>query len=316
MLWSSFAQASTFMPPQATKVAESVDNLYIFLLVISLIASVLVIAAMIYFVFKYRRKTDNDKTAYITHNVTAEFLWSFIPLVLFMVCFAWGWKVYHEIRTAPEDSYEIYVRGYKWGWDFEYSNGLVSPAELYVPVGKPVKLLMTSSDVIHSFFIPSFRIKQDVVPGRYSSLWFEVEKPGVYQVFCTEYCGTSHSGMLAKVHAVSEEEFDAFLSGKALEALSPVELGAKLYKTRNCNTCHSIDGSKIIGPTFMNSFGMQREFTDGSTAVVDENYLRESILNAQKKIVKGYPPSMPPYQGVLSDEDVKALIAYIKSLKE
>ncbi len=315
MFWS-VAEASTFMPPQATKIAESYDNLYLFLLIISAVASALVIFGMLYFVFKYRRKSENDKTAYITHNNTAEFLWSFIPFVLFMVCFAWGWKVYHEMRDIPDNAYEIYVKGYKWGWDFEYNSGRTASGEIYVPANRPVKLLMTSKDVIHSFYIPSFRVKQDAVPGKYSSLWFEVKEPGTYQVFCTEYCGMSHSGMLAKLIALPQNEFDAWLKGKELKELTPIEKGQKLYITRSCNTCHSVDGNNAMnGPTFKGLVGKKREFTDGSSVVADENYIRESILNAQLKIVKGRQPVMPPYQGVISEDEVRYLIEYIKSVQ-
>jgi cytochrome c oxidase subunit II len=315
LILTSFAHASSFMPPQASTMASSVDRLYAFLLIISAIASVLVIAGMLYFVFKYKRKSDNDKTAYITHNHLAEFLWSFIPLVLFMVAFVWGWKVYHDLRFAPENSYEIFVRGQKWFWEFEYKNGHKSSAELYVPVGRPVKLLMTSSDVIHSFFIPSFRVKQDVVPGMYSTLWFEVKEPGEYQVFCTEYCGLQHSSMMAKVIALPQKDFEAWVSGKAVSDLTPAQLGEKLYVNRNCNSCHSTNGSPVIGPTFKGAFGATRQFDDGSSGTVDENYLRESILNSQTKIVKGYTKVMPVYQGVLEDNEVNALIEFIKSLK-
>jgi cytochrome c oxidase subunit 2 len=165
LILTSFAHASTFMPPQGSTLAPAVDRLYAFLLIISVIASILVIAGMLYFVFKYKRKSETETGAYITHNHLAEFLWSFIPLVLFIVAFVWGWKVYHDLRFAPENSYEIFVRAQKWSWEFEYQNGHKSPSELYVPVGRPVKLLMTSADVIHSFFVPSFRVKQDVFAG-------------------------------------------------------------------------------------------------------------------------------------------------------
>ena len=315
LLLTSLGHASTFMPPQASTIAPAVDRLYAFLLIISVLASILVIAGMLYFIFKYRRKSETEKSAYITHNHLAEFLWSFIPLVLFIVAFVWGWKVYHDLRFAPENAYEIFVRGQQWSWEFEYQNGHKSPAELYVPVGRPVKLLMTSSDVIHSFFIPSFRVKQDVLPGRYSSIWFEVKEPGEYQIFCTEYCGLQHSSMLAKVVAVPQKDFDMWVSGKAVSNLSPEEQGHKTYIARNCNSCHSIDGSAVVGPTFKGNFGLTRQFEDGGSAVVDENYLRESILDSQKHIVKGYTKVMPTYEGVLEDKEVEALIAFIKSLK-
>ena len=315
MFFASIAQAGSFMPPQGSTVAGSVDNLYLFLVIISVIASLLVIGGMLYFVFKYRRMSDNDKTAYITHNHLAEFLWSFIPLVLFLVCFVWGWAVYHDLRTAPEDAYEVFVKAKKWEWSFDYKNGMSSPGELVVPVNTPIKLLMKSEDVIHSFFVPSFRIKQDVLPGRYTSLWFEATKTGTFQVFCTEYCGLNHSGMLATVKVIEKDVFNAWLAGKEIEKLSPAQVGQKLYTTRNCNGCHSVDGSDNAGPTWKGLYGANRSFADGTSAVADDNYIRESILNPNAKIVKGRAPAMPSYAGQLSDDEILGLIEYIKTLK-
>lgn len=317
MLWIQSAHAgSSSMPPQASTMAPSVDYLYWFLIIISAIASILVIGGMMWFLFKYRRQSENDKTAYITHNHMAEFLWSFIPLVLFMVCFVWGWVVFNGLRTPPKDAYEIYVKAKKWSWDFEYTNGFNSPGELVVPVGKPIKLLMTSEDVLHSFYVPSFRIKQDVVPGRYTTTWFEATKTGYFQIFCTEFCGLNHSGMLAKVKVVEPEVFQAFLEGKVIEELTPVQLGEKIYKTRNCNGCHSLDGSRVVGPSFKGLFGSNREFADGSSTEANEDYIRQSIMNPNSQIVKGFAPNqMPSFEGMLSDEEVRGVIEFIKAQK-
>lgn len=316
MFWTSVAHAgSSFMPPQGSTMASNVDSLYWFLIIISVIASLLVICGMMWFIFKYRRKSENDKTAYITHNHLAEFLWSFIPLVLFMVAFVWGWKVFVDLRKPPEGAYEVYVKAYKWAWEFEYNNGKQSPGELVVPAGRPIRLVMTSKDVLHSFFVPSFRIKQDVVPGMYTQTWFEAPEEGEFQIFCTEFCGLNHSGMLAKVKVVSQEKFDAWLQGKAIEKLTPLQLGEKLYVTRNCNGCHSTDGSIKVGPSFKGLFGKERTFADGSTTVADENYIRNSLLNPNSQVVKGFTPQMPTYAGQVSDEDIMALIEFIKSKK-
>ena len=317
MLWISKAYAgSSSMPPQASTMAAEVDYLYWFLVIISTIASVLVIGGMFWFLYRYKRKSENDKTAYITHNYMAEFLWSFIPLVLFLVSFVWGWKVFHDLRNAPENSYEVFVKGYKWAWEFEYKNGLSSPGELVVPVGKPIKLLMTSKDVLHSFYVPSFRIKQDVVPGRYTSTWFEATKTGRFQIFCTEFCGLNHSGMLASVKVVTQEEFDAFLDGKVLEELTPAQLGQKIYNTRNCNGCHSLDGTVLVGPSFKGLYGKTREMADGSSVTADENYIMESIKNPNLKIVKGFNPNqMPAFEGLLSEEEIMGVIEFIKDQK-
>src|SRR5665213_3666007 len=226
---SSFSTPSHFMPPQATEIAQGVDKLYGFLLVTSFISCVLVIGGLIYFAMKYRRTSENQKTPYISHNTTLEFLWSFIPFVLFMVVFVWGWIVYSRMRTMPEDALEIAVQGQKWNWSFTYKNGRTSSAEFYVPVGQDVRLVMGSTDVIHSFYVPAFRTKQDVVPGRYSNIWFKAEHEGDYQVFCAEYCGDGHSAMMAKVHVVSREKFEDWLSNDPYKGLAPVEVGRKVY---------------------------------------------------------------------------------------
>ncbi|MFK8137914.1 MAG: cytochrome c oxidase subunit II [Bdellovibrionales bacterium] len=304
------------MPPQGSTLAGDVDALYWFLIVISVIASLLVIVGMFWFLYSYKRKSESEKTAYITHNYLAEFLWSFIPLVLFIVSFAWGWKVFHDLRTAPDGAYEVFVKAKKWGWDFEYKNGMQSPGELVVPVGVPIKLLMRSQDVLHSFYVPSFRIKQDLIPGRYTTAWFEATREGNFRIFCTEYCGLNHSGMIATVKVVSQKNFDAWMDGKVIEKLTPVQIGAKAYKTRNCNGCHSVDGSVLVGPSFKGLFGATRNFNNAGSAAADENYIRESILNPGAKVVEGYQDGqMPAYAGIITDEEIQGLIEFIKAQK-
>lgn len=302
------------LPPAVSTFAADWDNAYQFLIWASLVSGIIMLGGMIYFAIKYNRKTDSDKTAYISHNQFLEFLWSFIPLVLFMGIFVWGWVIYHDQRTPPHDAMEVSVTGVQWRWDFEYKNGKKSTNEFYVPVGIPVKLLMTSSDVIHSFYVPSFRVKQDVLPGSYTQLWFQAKEAGVFQVFCTEFCGTSHSAMLAKVHVVSQPEFEKWVGGDPDANLPPAERGKKLYTLKGCNACHSLDGSKVVGPTFKGIFGSTEE-TDKGAVKVDENYIAESILNPQIKVVKGYPPSMPSFQGVVNEAEMNALIQFIKTVK-
>jgi cytochrome c oxidase subunit 2 len=310
---TNFAQASTFMPPQATEIAKDVDNLYSFLLIASAISCFILIGGMIYFAIKYKRKTNTDKTAYIEHNTFLEFLWSFIPLVIFLFVFAWGWKVYHDMRTMPKDAVEIHVIGRQWAWDFQYKSGKTTTNEFLVPINTPVKLIMTSKDVIHSFYIPSMRIKQDVVPGKYTALWFNSEKLGDMHVFCTEYCGTAHSGMLAKMKVVTKEEYEKFLQEND-EGLTLAQRGEKLYN-QNCKVCHSVDGSRLVGPSWKGIWGATHEMESGEKVLVDENYLKESILNPNAKIVKGYPPGMNSFQGQLSEEKINYIIEYIKTLK-
>lgn len=303
------------LPPAISTYAANWDLAYEFLIWASLISGIIMLGGMVYFILKYGRKTDGDKTAYISHNAILEFLWSFIPFVLFMGIFVWGWMIYFEQRTMPADAMEVSVTGVQWRWDFEYKNGKKATNELYVPVGVPVKLLMTSVDVIHSFYVPSFRMKQDVVPGMYSHVWFQAKETGVYQVFCTEFCGTSHSAMLAKVHVVDQAEFDKWVGGDPDAALPPAERGKKLYTLKGCNACHSLDGAKVVGPTFKGIWGREEELVDGSKVKVDENYVMESITNPQAKLVKGFPPSMPTFQGVVNENETKAIIEFLKTVK-
>lgn len=318
-IFNTTAHAQSFMPTQGTEIAKHVDNLYGFLLVASLISCIILIGGMIYFALKYKRKSNNDKTAYITHDTRLEILWSVIPLIIFLVVFAWGWVIYHDMRSMPKDALEIHVNGKQWAWVSEYKNGVKSN-EVVVPVGRDVRLILTADDVIHSFYVPSFRIKQDAVPGRYTDVWFRAEKMGDFHVFCTEFCGTSHSGMITKLRVVSQQDFDKWLTAESEVSTLPLaERGAKLFQTRACASCHNVDNPAAkVGPTMFKLFGVaDHEMMDGSKVTADENYIRESILNSQAKIVKGFGPrsAMPAFQGQLSEVEVNALIEYIKGLK-
>ncbi len=316
-MFSSTAQAAprSLMPVQGSTVAGYVDSLYIFLLIASFIACVLVIGGFIYFAIRYRRRGENDKTAYITHNNTLEFAWSFIPFVIFMVAFGWGWWVYDKMRSFPENALEVHVTGYMWAWDFMYKNGKRTTNEFTVPVNTPVKLIMTSRDVIHSFFVPAFRVKQDVVPGRYSALWFEATKKGRFQVFCTEYCGTGHSAMLATVNVVDLEEYEDWLQVDPYRGLSLAQIGQQIFEGR-CLVCHSPGQDRKVGPGLGGLFGSQVELDDGTRVLGDENYIRESILYPNEKITAGYPAGvMPTFLGQLDETEVLGLIEYIKSLE-
>lgn len=316
MNWINVARAESFMPTVATEIAQEVNNLYGFLVVASLISCLIIIAGMIFFTFKYKRKTDHDKTAYITHNTFLEFLWSFIPLVIFLAVFGWGWYIYHQMRKMPEGALEIHVIAKQWAWAAEYKNGVKS-VEIVVPVNKPVKLIMTSEDVIHSFYVPSFRIKQDVVPGRYTTLWFTATKLGDFHVFCTEYCGTSHSGMLTKLKVVTQAEYDKWLVEESeVGSLPLAQRGAKLFQIKACASCHNVDNPAAkVGPSLYKVFGHDVELTDGAKVNADENYIRESIVNSKAKIVKGFQPVMPSFQGQLNETELNALLEYIKGLK-
>lgn len=313
---SAASTGSHFMPPAATEIASGVDHLYGFLLLASFISSVLVIGGLIYFSIKYRRQGEAEKTPYISHNSALEFLWSFIPFVIFMVVFVWGWMVFHQLRTFPKNGLEVAVTAQKWNWTFTYKNGRNSQSLLTVPVGQDVKLVMTSKDVLHSFYVPAFRNKQDVVPGRYTAYWFRAEKEGTYQVFCAEYCGDNHSGMLAKVNVVPQEKFDEWLTTEPYKGMAPAEVGQKVY-SNICIACHSLNAAeKKTGPTFQGLFGRQEHLEDGSTVTVDENYIRESILNPNAKIVKGFPAGvMPTFAGQLDETEIMGVIEFLKTAK-
>lgn len=311
------AMAGSFMPEQGTEIAKQVDNLYGFLVVVSFVSCAILIGGMIYFAVKYKRRTQNDKTPYITHDTRLEILWSVLPLIIFLWVFAWGWMVYHDMREMPKDALEIQVTGKQWAWTAEYKNG-VKATEVVVPVNKDVKLILASEDVLHSFYVPSFRIKQDAVPGRYTSLWFNATKLGEFHVFCTEYCGTSHSGMITKLKVVSQEDFDKWLVDESEIGLLPIaQRGAKYFQTRACASCHNVDNAAVkIGPSLYQKWGKEIVFEDGQKVKFDENYVRESVMLPQAHIVAGFPkPSpMPSFQGQLSESELAALIEYIKGL--
>ena len=309
----------SWVPEVASNLASKVDAVIWFITVISLIFFILISIFLIYFAIKYRRKQENEETPYITGNHLLETVWTIIPSILLIVIFVYGFVVYKEMRTPPKDALEINVMGKQWLWQFKYNNGKTTLNELYVPEGRPVKLVMISDDVLHSLFVPAFRVKQDLVGGMYTYLWFTPTKTGTYDLFCTEYCGTGHSAMLGKVIVMNPEEYEKWEKGekeeKVVAEISPVELGKQLFTQRGCNACHSIDGSPLVGPSFKGIFGRKQTLQDGQEITVDENYTRESLSEPQAKIVKGFQPVMPSFKGMLSDEEISAIIAYLKTLK-
>jgi cytochrome c oxidase subunit 2 len=339
------AQATT-LPVAATDVAKDWDGIYWFLMWTSLFFFVGIVIAMAYFVVKYR-KGVNKKSKYIHGHTGLEIVWTVIPTIIVLVMFWWGYVVYKKMIHAPADAMEVHVIGKQWLWQFVYKTGQSSIGDLYVPVNKPVKLVMSSEDVLHSFFIPNFRVKSDVVPGMYTYIWFESKVPGIHQIYCTEYCGTSHSGMLGRVIALTPEQWKDWQLGKKIDVdalpadptfpgyranrlgeglpaaqaagagaqLSLAEKGKELMAAKGCVACHSSDGSRLVGPSYKGLYGREEKLADGNTVKVDDNYIRESIENPTAKVVEGYPPSMPPYKGLLTEEEILALLEYIKSLK-
>jgi len=308
----------SWLPEVASNLASKVDGVLWFITIISLIFFIIISTFLIYFAIKYRRRRDDEETPYITGNLTLELIWTVIPSILLMVIFVYGFVVFKEMRTPPKEATEINVVAKQWLWQFEYYNGKKTLNELYVQQNRPVKMVMRSDDVLHSFFVPAFRVKQDIMGGRYTQLWFTPIKVGTFQLFCAEYCGTGHSKMLGKVIVLSPEAYDRWEKGEEEEegvaSLSPAERGEQIYANSGCNACHSLDGSKLVGPTFKGLIGGESELEDGEIITADENYVRESILEPQGKTVKGYPPVMPSFKGILSDNDISALIAYMKTL--
>ncbi len=309
--------AGSFWLPRAASVfASEVDSLFYFIFYVGVGFFVLVTAATLFFAIRYRRKGKASLTPG-THSTALEVTWTVIPTILIIVVFLWGFRGFMTMRVVPKDAIEIRVTAQKWFWSFDYPQGVNSVGELVVPAGRPIKLLISSQDVIHSLFVPDFRVKMDAVPNRYTIAWFQADEPGDHQLYCSEYCGREHSKMLGVVSVVPEDEYNAWIEANAVagKGLTLEELGAKLYNEKGCFTCHSIDGSAKIGPTFKGVFGHEVKLTTGETVVVDENYIRESILEPLAKVVAGYQPVMPPFQGILKPREVDALIAYIKTLK-
>ena len=289
--------------------AGNVDALFIFLLIVSGLMTLLIFTAIIYFAARYRYR-KGVQAEQIEGSTPLELTWSIIPLGVFMVIFAWGAVVYFKGRTPPRDSTEVYVVAKQWMWKLEHAEGQREINELHVPVGRDVKLIMTSQDVIHSFFVPAFRMKQDVLPGRYTVAWFHATKPGTYHLFCAEYCGTQHSGMIGSIVVMEPAQYEAWMSGGSGGPLSAT--GAKIFAELGCATCHRSD-SQGRGPNLQGVFGNPVQLEDGRIVTADENYVRESILDPGAKVVKGFKPVMPTFQGLVSEEQLNALVAYVKS---
>jgi cytochrome c oxidase subunit 2 len=299
-------------PDRASTIAGQVDALYIYLVLVSAVMTLLIFVAVAVLAIKYRRRPG-----ILPHPIEGspilETAWSVIPFGVMVTFFIWGAVIYFGERTPPTNSTEVYVVAKQWMWKIEHMEGQREINELHVPTGQNVKLIMTSQDVIHSFFIPAFRLKQDVVPGRYTTLWFKATTPGTYHLFCAEYCGTSHSGMIGNVVVMEPQDYTQWMAGGPSAPLP--EAGKQLFASLGCSTCHRFD-IQGRGPNLQGAFGKPVLLEDGRTVIADENYVRESILNPTAKIVSGFKPVMPTFQGLVSDEQLNALVAYIKSLAQ
>jgi cytochrome c oxidase subunit 2 len=299
-------------PERASTIAGEVDALYFFLVGLSVVKSDINAALEVGFAVRFRRRRADDVGAEVHGGLMLELAWTVVPFLIAMVIFFWGAKVYFVMASPPQESLNIYVVGKQWMWKVQHTTGQREINELHVPVGRPVRLIMTSEDVIHNFSIPAMRVKADVIPGRFVQIWFEPTQAGTYQVFCAEYCGTQHSGMLGQVIVMEPNAYQTWMSGGAPEG-SLASTGEKLFADLACNTCHLSDSSGH-GPVLQNVFGHPVQLEDGSVVTADENYLRESILTPEAKVTAGYQPVMPAFQGLVSEEQLLALIEYVKSL--
>ncbi len=311
-------------PSQSSTTAADVDWVFWFITYISLIFWAGIVAAMAWFVFRYRRRDGVGPEHSPHHSTALELTWSVLPSFLLVLMFYWGFTGYENTRTPPANAYVINVTAQKWSWNFQYPNGHVD-SDLHVPVDTPIRLVMSSKDVLHSFFVPAFRVKQDVVPGRYATTWFEAIETGEFHLFCAEYCGKDHSDMLAKVIVYPKDEFPAVLAKISdivqmyKDANEPLwKAGAALYVKRGCSSCHTIDGTlkQNGGPSFLGAFGEEHKFTDGTTEEMNENYIRESILEPQAKIREPFRPIMPTFQGLLKDPEIGVIVDFIRHLKD
>ncbi len=329
---------------QSSTVAADNDALFMFIFWVSVFFFILVMGLVAYFSVKYRRKPGVAQQRSPAHHTPLEVTWTVAPCFLLLIMFVWGFKGFIDLSVNPAKGEEILLTAYQWNWEATYDNGagnggdVVNLADkdvpiIRVPAGKPVNLLMTSRDVIHSFFIPDFRVKMDIFPNRYATAWFEAISEPVEQydeltgeplgkwidhiLFCTEYCGDGHSQMLAVIRVMPEADFIEWKAQAAnifKDELKPSEVGANLYRAKGCNACHSVDGSTGTGPTWQNLYGSERNFKEAAPVVADENYIRESIYEPAVKIVEGYPNQMQTYQGLINDKELFALISYMKTL--
>jgi cytochrome c oxidase subunit 2 len=304
-------QSFPFWPDRASSGAGNVDALFIFLIVLSAIMCLLIFTTITVFAIRYRRGAHGEAEQ-LEGSTVLEITWSVVPLGVFLVIFAWGAIIYYQERRPPQGASEVYVVAKQWMWKLQHPEGPREINELHVPTGRDVKLIMTSQDVIHSFYVPAFRIKQDVLPGRYTTTWFRATKPGTYHLFCAEYCGTLHSGMIGDIVVMEPAQYAAWIqTGGAF--LSLAANGQAIFQQLGCPTCHH-EENQGRGPSLIGVYGKPVQLEDGRSVIADENYIRESILAPSAKIVSGFKPIMPVFQGLVNEEDLNALVAYVKSL--
>ncbi len=303
-----------FLPEEASTFAGHVDALYLFLIAVTAFFSLLIGVLVVTFAIKYHRKSEHEVATAVHESGLLEIIWTVIPFALTMVMFFWGARVFFQITRPPGTALDVYVTAKQWMWKLQHTDGQREMNELHVPIGQPVRLTMASEDVIHSFYVPAFRFKRDVVPGRFSVAWFEATKPGKYHLFCAEYCGTRHSNMIGWVYAMTPADYQAWLARSSTgETLAAG--GARRFVQHACNTCHG-ETPGARGPSLAGLYGKPVRLADGQTVVADEIYIREAIVNPQAHLVAGYPAIMPTFQGLITEEGLLELVAYVKSLSE
>jgi len=304
-MWSGFP----LRPEQASTIAAGFDHLFYFETAVAIFFATFIFGTIFYFAIKYRRRSDSERPPEIEGSLVLELTWTLIPSALCAIMFFWASSLYFTNSRPPAAALEVFVVGKQWMWHIQHAEGPREINELHVPVGRPIKLTMTSEDVIHDFFVPAFRVKHDVIPGQYYSIWFQATKIGKYHFFCAQYCGAQHSSMIGWVYVMSEVDYEHWLTGGA-QGESMAESGAALYNKLACITCHGTGRA----PAFNGLYGKPVKLADGQTVVADDDYIRESILTPSAKIVDGYTPIMPTFKGQLSEEELLQLIAFIKSL--
>jgi cytochrome c oxidase subunit II len=309
-------EGNYWLPKAVNLVANDSDMMFYAVLALSAFFFFAITFAVLYFVIRYRHRPGHKPQPSPAHNDALEITWTVIPSIICVFLFIYGWRGYIRLVTPPTQAVEIQVLAYRWGWNFTHSNG-VQDSDLHVPVNTPVRLVMTAKDVLHSFFVPVLRTKQDLVPRRYTYVWFEATKPGTYRLYCTEYCGRDHSQMKVKFVVHTSGDYERYLADKSALSINlpPLELGALLYEKKGCNACHSIDGSPRVGPSFKGSFGTKVTLNGGAVIDMDETYIRTSVMTPMAQARPGFAPSMPSFEGQLTDKEITGLIAFIKSLK-
>ena len=302
---------SALFPREASTIAPYTDALYFFLLLITVVGVGLVGTLVLVFSVRYR-KSRNPVATHIEGSTLLEATWTIIPLALFLVVFVWGALLYFRIYTPPSNAMNVYIVGKQWMWKAEHPGGQHEIDALHVPIGRPVQLTMISQDVFHSFSIPAFRVKREVIPGRYSTVWFEATEPGVYHLFCTQYCGTDHSAMIGQITALKPEDYEKW-TRESTSGMSMAQNGERLFASLGCNACHT-GNAAARGPNLANVYGSKLQLTNGSEAVVTDGFLRDTILNPSQHVTAGWAPIMPTYQGQVSEDGLIDLVEYIKNL--